>query len=148
MADILHRIGVNAPRERIYDAVSTREGLSEWWTRTVDGESRVGGELSFYFGGPDPGMTAEIDTLEEPRRVAWTCIQGPDEWMGTHITFDIDENDDETVLRFAHSDWREPSEFMSHCNTKWGLFLLGLKSGLEGGKATPFPDEVKLSSWG
>jgi hypothetical protein len=37
---------------------------------------------------------------------------------------------------------------MHHCSTKWAYFLLGLKAGLEGGAATPYPDDMKISSWG
>ena len=37
---------------------------------------------------------------------------------------------------------------MGHCSTKWAYFLLGLKAGLEGGKATPWPDDMPISSWG
>ena len=35
---------------------------------------------------------------------------------------------------------------MHHCSTKWGYHLLGLKAGLEGGQATPFPDDIALST--
>ena len=54
----------------------------------------------------------------------------------------------ETVLLFTHADWREPVEFMHHCSTKWAYFLLGLKAGLEGGPATPYPQDMAISSWG
>ena len=37
---------------------------------------------------------------------------------------------------------------MFHCSTKWAYFLLGLKASLEGGKATPFPGDLQISSWG
>ncbi len=37
MADIRHRVGIAAPRERVYRALATREGLSGWWTRDVRG---------------------------------------------------------------------------------------------------------------
>ena len=52
------------------------------------------------------------------------------------------------MLLFTNADWREPVEFMHHCSTKWGYLLVGLKAGLEGGEATPFPDDIALSaSW-
>jgi len=38
--------------------------------------------------------------------------------------------------------------FEAHCSTKWAYFLLGLKSLLEGGQATPYPGDLKISSWG
>ena len=82
-------------------------------------------------------------------QVVWRCVEGgPTEWMDTTITFDISASGDETVLRLAHAGWREPVEFMAHCSTKWAYFLLGLKHGFEGGKATPFPDDEHISSWG
>ena len=60
----------------------------------------------------------------------------------------MSESGGETVLLFTHADWREPAEFMHHCSTKWGYFLLGMKAGLEGGSATPYPGDMAISSWG
>jgi hypothetical protein len=80
-------------------------------------------------------------------RVVWHGIAGPDEWVGGDVTFDLERSGDETVLKFTQS-WREPVDFMFHCSTKWGFFLLGLKDSLEGGKGTPFPGELQISSWG
>ena len=83
-----------------------------------------------------------------PSRVVWRCTQGPSEWVGTTVSFDLRSEGDETALRFAHAGWREPVEFMSHCSTAWGAYLLGLKRGLEGGTATPWPHAELVSSWG
>jgi uncharacterized protein YndB with AHSA1/START domain len=148
MEEIRHRVGVDAPIAAVYDAVATREGETGWWTRDVEGESKVGGQLAFRFGGPDRVAVMEIVELTPPRRVVWRCVQGPDEWLGTSITFDLRTDGDETVVLFTHSGWREPVEFMHHCSTAWGYYLLSLKHGLEGGKASPWPDNEKISSWG
>ena len=40
----------------------------------------------------------------------------PEEWIGTHVTFDLKEDGDYTIVQFGHDGWREPGEFMS-CNT-------------------------------
>jgi hypothetical protein len=34
---------------------------------------------------------------------------------------------------------------MHDCSTKSAVLLLGLKAGLEGGAATPFPDDLAIS---
>ena len=73
--------------------------------------------------------------------------QGPAEWVGTTVTFDLKTTGGETVLLFTHADWREPVEFMHHCSTKWGVFLISLKSLLETGKGAPAPNDIKLDSW-
>ncbi|HEY2813358.1 MAG TPA: SRPBCC domain-containing protein [Acidimicrobiales bacterium] len=147
MADIRHRVGVNAPVAEVYDAVATREGTERWWTRDVEGEAQVGGELAFRFGRPDPSAVMQLVELTSPSRVVWRCVRGPNEWLDTTVTFDLRAEGDETVVVFTHAGWREPVEFMHHCSTKWGIYLLSLKHGLEGAKATPWPDTEKISSW-
>ncbi|MHB8575975.1 MAG: SRPBCC family protein [Dehalococcoidia bacterium] len=148
MADIRHRVGIAASQAQVYDALATTDGVAQWWTRNVEGDAKVGGSLAFRFGTPDPSATMEIVNLTPNQRVDWLCIQGPDEWVGTNLRFELQASGDETVLLFTHADWREPVEFMHHCSTKWAVFLLGLKAGLEGGNATPYPDDGKISSWG
>jgi hypothetical protein len=87
--------------------------------------------------------------LTPPNQVVWRCIQGPAEWVDTTVTFELrgDEGSGETVVLFTHAGWREPVEFMHHCTTKWGYYLLSLKHGLEGDKATPWPHSEKISGW-
>ena len=151
MASIRHRVGIAAPQTRVYDALATKEGLSSWWTRDVEGTQDQGGTLRFFFGGAEPGAVMEVVDLTPPQRVEWRCVQGPDEWVGTGVTFELkpaEDQDGETVVLFTHADWREPVEFMHHCSTKWAYFLLGLKAGLEGGEATPHPNDQRISSWG
>lgn len=147
MADIRHRVGIGAPPDATYHALSTIEGLSGWWTETVEGDPAVGGRLRFIFGG-DGAPAMEVTELVPGKRVAWRCVEGPDEWLGTELTFDLSTSGDETVVMFTQAGWREPVAFMHHCSTKWAVFLLGLKAGLEGGAATPFPADPAISSWG
>jgi uncharacterized protein YndB with AHSA1/START domain len=144
---IRHRVGIQAPIGEVYDAVATREGVAGWWTRDVQGESQPGGKLAFRFGRPEPSAVVEVTELHPPTRVEWRCLEGPEEWRDTMITFDLKANGDETTVLFTHAGW-EPVEFMHHCSTRWGYFLLGLKAGCEGGAATPWPDDTPASSWG
>jgi uncharacterized protein YndB with AHSA1/START domain len=148
MVEIRHRVGISAPPSEVFKAVGTRDGVANWWTSDVEGESHVGKTLSFYFGRPERVAVMEVTTLSEPERVEWRCVGGPDEWKDTTLTFDVAPNGDETALVFTHAGWREPVEFMHHCSTKWAYFLLGLKHGLEGGAATPWPNDAAISSWG
>jgi uncharacterized protein YndB with AHSA1/START domain len=148
MADIRHRVGIAASQQQVYEAVATREGLARWWTHDVRGDAGPGGKLEFFFGYPDPAAVMEVTEQVPSRRVAWRCVAGPDEWVGTDLTFDVKTADDETVVVFSHAGWREPAEFMHHCSTKWAYHLLGLKAGLEGRGYTAHPDDLKISSWG
>jgi uncharacterized protein YndB with AHSA1/START domain len=145
---IRHRVGIAAPQQTVFDAVATLEGLASWWTRDVVGDPREGGQLQFTFGGPKRSVTMEVVEVMPTTRVVWRCVGGPDEWLDTTFRFDLANADGETVLRFVNEGWREPVEFMYHCTTKWGYFLLGLKHAIEDGRGNPYPDEVNISSWG
>jgi len=76
--------------------------------------------------------------------VEWRCVGGPAEWVGTSVTFDLTAHEDETVVMFAHSNWREPGEFMAHCSARWAYFLISLKLLVETGTGTPFPEDLKF----
>ncbi len=146
MPDILHKVGIKSTSlGDVYNALATIEGLSSWWTSDTRGESNVGGELQFRFG--DGGFDMKVLELEPGKRVLWQVIDGPDEWIGTKISFDLNQNGDWTVIFFKHEGWKAPVEFMHHCSTKWAVFLLSLKSLRETGKGAPWPNEIKLDSW-
>ena len=146
MPDIRHRVGIAAPRHRVYEMVATRDGLAEFWTTHVEGDAAVGGKLSFFFGRAEPSAVMEVTNLSPDDRVQWRCVDGPPEWVGTTVTFDLKDSAGETALLFTHADWREPTEFMHHCSTKWATVLLSLRNGLEGGAFTAFPDDTRISS--
>jgi uncharacterized protein YndB with AHSA1/START domain len=146
-ADILQRIGIDAPPAEIHRSLSTIEGLASWWTDEVTGDPSVGGTLTFTFGSPDRGASMQVVSSTPGEEVTWRCVAGPDEWLGTTFTFALEPLADETVLLFTNAGWRETVPFMGHCTTKWAYYLLGLKAGLEGGKATPFPGSLEISGW-
>jgi hypothetical protein len=141
--DIRHRVGIYAPMPAVLSAVSTPDGVSKWWTQDVRdvGDDR----LAIYFGRPEP--SAVMAVKRSAGTCVWTCLQGPSEWVDTTITFDLRRNGDETVVVFTHAGWREPVEFMHHCSTRWGYFLMSLKSTLEGDPSTRWPDDLAISSW-
>jgi uncharacterized protein YndB with AHSA1/START domain len=146
MPDILHKVGIKSPSPNdVYKALTTIEGLSAWWTTTMQGENKVGGVLQFRFGAG--GFDMKVLELDPARRVLWQVVEGPEEWIGTKISFDLNQKDDWTIVLFKQEGWKQPVEFMHHCSTKWAVFLLSLKSLLETGKGAPYPNDIKLDSW-
>ncbi|MEU6257017.1 SRPBCC domain-containing protein [Streptomyces sp. NPDC047043] len=146
MVDILHRIGVVAPLDDVYRAIATPEGAAGWWTTDTSGKSEVGGELAFRFGDVG-GFDMEILELDPAGRVRWRVTDGPAEWIGTEIDWNLSRHDDYTIVLFKHEGWREPVEFMHHCSTKWATFLMSLKEFVETGHGRPAPDDVRISDW-
>lgn len=146
MVDILHRVGIESSSvEEVYAALSTVDGLAGWWTDDTSGDPSVGGVLQFRF---EPGgIDMKVVELDPAKKVVWEVVDGPEEWLGTEVIFDLKQDGDYTDVLFKHQGWREPVEFMHHCTTKWGVFLLSLKSLVETGKGAPAPRDVKIDSW-
>lgn len=147
MPDILHKVGIkSASPNDAYKALATIEGLSDWWTEDTQGQSKVGEVISFRFGS-NGGFDMKVLELDPGRRVLWQVTDGPAEWIGTKVSFDIKQDGDYTIVLFKHQGWKEPVEFMHHCSTKWGTFLMSLKSLLETGKGAAYPDDVLIDNW-
>jgi uncharacterized protein YndB with AHSA1/START domain len=146
MVDILHRIGVEhvAP-ERVYDALTTLDGLAGWWAEKTTGSTDVGGVIEFRFR--PGGFDMKVIDVEPGRHVRWEVVAGPEEWIGTHVHWDLKQEGDFTVVLFKHEGWAEPVEFMNHCSTKWATFLLSLKQLLETGEGAPDPRDLQISDW-
>jgi uncharacterized protein YndB with AHSA1/START domain len=146
MVDILHRVGMkSASPDDVYAALTTVEGLSGWWATDTKGQTEVGGILKFRFepGGIDM-LVLELNTGES---VLWEVTDGPAEWIGTTVRWDLKKEGDYTIVLFAHEGWKEPVEFMYHCSTKWATFLVSLKQLVETGTGAPEPYDLKISDW-
>lgn len=146
MVDILHRFGVESVSpDAVYGALTTIDGLAAWWTEDTSGDGGVGGELRFRF--PVGGFDMKVLETKPAEAVRWEVVDGPEEWIGTKIGFDLREEDGFTIVLFRHEGWKEPVEFMYHCSSKWATFLMSLKKLLETGKGDPAPHDVKISNW-
>jgi hypothetical protein len=146
MADILHRIGMQgSTTKQVYEAITTLDGLSGWWTEKTTGDTGVGGVIQFRF--VPGGFDMKVVALDPDRAVRWEVVEGPEEWIGTHIQWDLYQDGDFAIVRFTHEGWREPVEFMNHCSTKWAIYLMSLKQLVETGIGSPDPRDVQISNW-
>jgi hypothetical protein len=88
-----------------------------------------------------------VRELAPPERVRWSVQEGPAEWIGTDVEFDLSQQGEHTIVMFGHRRWRDAGEFMHHCSTKWATFLLSLRDYVETGRGRPAPGDVKIGDW-
>ncbi|MDB5533841.1 MAG: Aha1 domain protein [Hyphomicrobiales bacterium] len=143
MPDIMHLLAVKAPADKVYDAITTPDGVRNWWTRTADLATKVGGTGAFRFPhyGPSSETQVRIDDLQRPARVAWSVLSSfHPEWRDTTIAFDMAENGDATRIAFAHRGFKEANEAYALFTTGWAYYLVSLKRYVEIGEGGPNPD--------
>ena len=137
MADIRHFVNIKAPAKKIYEAVSTKNGLKSWWTDKVTGGEKEGETIQFHFG-PDYHKDMAIKKIVPGKRVEWACTVGHPEWVGTKLSFDIEDKGDKSILRFAHDGWREETDLYGQCSYDWAGFIRSLKNMAESGEGMPY----------
>ncbi|TGK10661.1 SRPBCC domain-containing protein [Leptospira selangorensis] len=154
MNGIYHKIGVRAGAADVVKALTTKEGLSGWWTRQVEGPftggiSGVGEPIHFDFG--IAGIDMKVQELSS-QHVRWECTSGPEDWIGSHIDFKLNPGTAPdgaalTLIYFGHRDWKIESDFTAHCSMKWAVFLLSLRDLIETGTGKPAPDDIKIDDF-
>ena len=149
--NIVHRVGIKAPASRVYAALSTLDGLSNWWTESTTGDPRAGGSVEFRFqdetGKEIGGFDMDVLDQVPDRKVLWRVKAGPAEWVDTDIEFSLVTEGEYTIVMFSHRKWREEVEFMAHCSTKWATFLVSLRDLVETGQGRPAPRDLRIGNW-
>lgn len=151
MVHINHRIGIKAPVQKVYEAIASIEGISGWWTQDTTGESAIGKTIVTRFhtlDGEEKGsMEIEVLDLQPDKKVHWKFHAGPPEWIGTEVTFELTQVEQDTIVLFSHLNWTEEVEFKAHCSMKWAVFLLSLRQLIETSKGNPAPNDFKIDNW-
>ena len=143
MAEIKHRVGIKGSAAEIYAMLTTDTGLSRWWTSDTRGAGEVGSIIHFRFA--ETIVDFEVIELVPDRLVRWRHSRDmPPAWMGSKIVFELEQQDKQTILLFSHYDWRNSDDFLAHCSTKWGIFMMSLKTCVETGNGNPYPNDVQI----
>ena len=135
---IVQEITINAPAERIFEALVDPEQRKQWWGREgrfqatdVESDLRVGGKWKMSgsgFGRPFT-VSGEYRAIERPRLLAFTWRPS---WQAssaeTLVRFDLFETDGKTTVRITHSGLM-PQDTEAHQG--WPQLLAGLRAFVE-----------------
>ena len=139
MNSICHRLLIKAALEKVYDALSTQEGLAGWWTPDTQAKPERGSRARFRFGA-DYFKEMRVVNLDPGKKVEWICEKGYEDWIGTKVRFALEEEDGGTVLTLTHDGWQEYTPGVASCSYDWAMFLRSLRLLCETGKGRPYPD--------
>jgi len=143
MPDILQDFLIRVPPARVYEAVSSVEGLNEWWTRAASGTATVHESYDLDFG-PGCVWRAVVTRAEPPRAFELRFVEADADWADTIVGFELAPTDEGTKVRFHHRGWREANEHhrvSCHC---WALYLRVLRRHLEHGETVPYERRLEV----
>jgi len=140
-SDYARSLTVQAPAERLFEAIATLDGLRGWWTPLVKGSDAPGGAIRLEFEGLDEHIDLRVDTSRRPAEVEWTIIEHTslEDWNGTRVRFELAPRGPKTTaLSFRHIGLSPKLECYDRCEAGWEHFLGSLTALVELGRGQPF----------
>lgn len=138
MPEIVEEFSVAAPVEKVWEAVTTTDGLKRWWTDDSMSEAKLGGKAEFGFFNRETVFTMETTLFDINEFQEWRCLNGPDHWIGTNVCFELEASGDSTLVKFEHNNLRAEDEEYQKKKETWEKVLAGLKAYLEGKNPGPY----------
>lgn len=110
LPDIKQTATFNAPIQKVWDSVSTSEGMSAWFMPN-DFKAEEGHE--FHIQSPFGPSPCKVLVIDEPHKLsfAWDT----DGWV---VSFLLEEKGDQTEFTLIHSGWKEEDAIVGKANQK------------------------------
>lgn len=143
MADILHDFFINAPVNRVFDAVSHPAGLEKWWTKTSSGKPAAGESYQLGFG-PEYQWQARVRKYTPGKEFEFEMTKSDSDWDKTHVGFVIEPADSGSQVQFHHTGWPALNEHYRISSYCWAMYLRLLKLNLESGLVVPYEQRLNV----
>lgn len=95
MNTIHHEVWINAAKETVFEAVTSREGLNAWWGKALNAEPKIDYVVEFDHGLGDI-FKMRIAELPPNEHLTWRCISDygdsrdpASEWLGHQLVFHL-----------------------------------------------------------
>ena len=133
-------VRVTAPADVVFDAITTTEALTAWWSAAT-GSGLTGGELRFPMVADHPPLVVRVDEATRPTTVRWTVTECTfmEDWVDTRPMFTITPIDSGSCeITFEHRGLTDQLECKDMCSRSWDHFVrTSLRELVEGGPGAP-----------
>src|SRR5262244_1153744 len=140
MSDIVLELTIAAAPDKVFKALTERQGLEGWWTTHMVAEPKVGSALEAFFSGGQSVIKMQMHTLEPGRKVVWAVRERVAGWGGSQFTWDLSPVEEGTKVLFGYRDFPASADGnLPRLTYVWAGNLTSLKAYLETGKGHPKP---------
>ena len=143
MADIFHYFPINVPIEKVFNGISTPQGLDKWWTKSSLGKPERE-EIYELFFGPEYNWSAVVTMCVPNKEFELTITKSDKDWMNTKVGFTLIDKIGTTEIHFSHTGWKEDHEHYRISCYCWAMYLRILKRYLEFGEEVPYEQRLDV----
>ncbi|MCL4473216.1 MAG: SRPBCC domain-containing protein [Actinobacteria bacterium] len=123
LPDIQKKIMLNAPIERVWQAVATSEGIAEWCMPN-DFQPEAG--HVFHLQTPFGATPCKVLELDPPRRLSFSWDD-----FGWRVLFELQEVEGKTEFTLTHSGWGAADEIIPRTGMKQAMVHEIMNNGWE-----------------
>ena len=133
---IHHLLHINAPIDKVFTALTSIEELKLWYTTEVQGSSKLNEIIEFKFGGVD--FHTKVIELVANEKIVMECIATSLPLVGQKVTYELDQNDEKTRVRFSQDGFDELDDFYANMNFSASKYLESLRQFCQNGTSEAF----------
>jgi uncharacterized protein YndB with AHSA1/START domain len=138
MPDIAMQIDAAATADAAYRALTTTDGVAGWWTDRNETTAAIGAVDRFHFPDAPMSWDMRVEQAEPGKLLAWHCVGGPPQWIGTGVRWTLQPTQDGTLVLLDHTGFAEVDSMFRIVTLGWAQMLLSLREYLQTGTPAPF----------
>jgi uncharacterized protein YndB with AHSA1/START domain len=138
VSEIIMACNIDADAETVFEAISTTDGVTGWFTSQAEIGEGVGAHHLLSFPEMPAPWDLRVDETTRPRRLTLSTVVGPPQWEATTMTYSIvDRPEGGVVLNFDHDGFAS-ADGVREWTIGWATKVLALKRYAETGARDPF----------
>jgi uncharacterized protein YndB with AHSA1/START domain len=137
--NIYHNLQIKASEKEVFDSISQPKHLDNWWTLKSSGKPELNSEYNLNFTDAY-NWFCKVSKVVPNKSFHLKMTDSDQDWNPTTFGFDLEENQNGTLIKFSHINWQEANHHFKHSSFCWAILLNGLKNYLEKGIIIPFED--------
>ncbi|WP_391118531.1 SRPBCC family protein [Psychrobacillus sp. L3] len=124
LQDIIQTIVLNAPIQKVWENVSTSEGIANWF---MPNDFQLENGHEFHIQSPFGPSPCKVTEVNPPNKLSF--IWDTDGWV---VSFILKEIGDKTEFTLIHGGWKQPNDFITKANEKSSIIRDNMAHGWEG----------------
>jgi uncharacterized protein YndB with AHSA1/START domain len=133
---INHLLHINAPLDKVFKAITSIEELKLWYTTEVQGGSKLNEIIKFKFGSVD--FHTKVIELVPNEKIVMECIATSLPLIGQKVTYELDQNDEKTRVRFSQDGFEALDDFYANMNFSASKYLESLRQYCQKGTSEAY----------
>ena len=133
MNQIEHLLHINAPLNKVYEAIKDFENIKQWYTTDI--VDNLDNTKTFKWG--EMFLIAKCNEIEN-EKITWEFLESSMPIESLFMTYELSENEGKTRVRFTYGNFSEKSDFYANQNFSSAKYLESLRQFCQTGNGEAF----------